>query len=181
MTSAQAMLNMRAVAAACAILVLGGGCSTGVRKPKPPPEYTDVQVNIKIDNTIVLPISSENKALLAAVATRLKDITTEQIAERTDIKPTDMCTAKGMKLTIDVVSLTLTTNTEVSGSILRPKATSKSSSEMLLSQRTRVQSCDGNKLLRTDAEEYEEKDIAKIMLKVAEDAAGSAERASRAD
>lgn len=181
MTSAQSILHKRVAWVACVILVFAGGCSTVLRKPKPPTAYTDVQVNIKIDNTIVLPVSPENKALLTAIALRMKDITTEQIAERTDLTPTDMCTAKGMRLTIDVVSLTLSANTEVSGSILRPKATSKTTNEMLLSQRTRVQTCDGSKLLRSDSEDYEEKDIARIMLKAAEDAAGTAERASRAN
>ena len=180
MTSAHNIRTMRNVLVAGAMLVLVGGCAAGLRQPKPPPVYPDVQITIKIDNTIVLPVSAENKALLAAVAVRMKDITAEQISEHTRLTPTDVCTSKGMRLTIDVISLTLTANTEVSGSILRPKATSKSTNEMLLSQRTRVQTCDGNKLLRSESEEYEEKDIAKIMLKVAEDAASAAERASRA-
>lgn len=167
------------MAAACVCIALGSGCSAIPRKPKPPIAYSGIVVEMKTDHAIALPPSAENKALLLSVAARIKEFTVERLTDDGELIPRDTCTPTGLRMTVDIVSLTITNDTEVSGSILRPKTTSKSTHEILLAQRTRVQRCDTGKVLVSSNEDYEEKDIARVISKAAEDVASAAQKASR--
>lgn len=121
----------------------------------------------------------QDATLLNTIAARAKSLTVRQITAQTPIRVTEKCTPNGLHLKVDMAGLTFTQNRETTGSFIRPKATTVESSEILYTQHTTVTRCSDGLVLDRDEEEYDGKDVTRIMGKAAEDAADATLRAAR--
>lgn len=154
------------------------GCGIKLRPTPPPPQYHDIFVETKTEQTIVLPPQADT-ALITSIASRLKSLTLRHLAEKTPLRATDRCTPDGLRLSIDIAGLTFGQTKETTGSYIRPKATTTESAEVLYTQHVSVSRCSDNAVIHRADEEYDGKEVTRVLSSAAEDAADTALDAAR--